>query len=191
MQPHSPALERREIMSNLPKKLTDKTTHDEALTLEEEYIRTVKAIVKAQEERNLHLIEHEMRNYRSLCESLAMKHLQAKGLYDLPEFTQILEYTYDDELGQYVKIRKEPKLDVEKIRELYFKPPVKVKVFYLSILYRTAKDWCEINPHAENGYYLSREDCETVIAWYQSQYEVEKIEVKEMIMDRAEFVELS
>lgn len=178
-------------MDKLPKKLTDKTTHDEALTLEEEYIRAVKAIVKAKEERNFHLVEHEMRNYRSLCESLAMKHLQAKGIYELPEFTEILDFCYDDDLEQYVKIRKEPKLDVEKIRELYFQPPVKVKVFYLSILYRTSKDWCEINPNAENGYYLSREDCEAVIAWYQSKYEVEKTEIKEMLIDRAEFVELS
>ena len=180
-----------QVMGNLPKKLTDKVTVDEALTLEEEYIRTIKAIEKAQRERKFAIVENEMGHYKRLCEAIAMKHLHSKGIYEMPYFTEILEYRYDDELEQYVKTRKEPKLNPDKIRELYNQPPVMVKVFYLSILYRDAADWCEINPQAENGYYLSKEDCDTVIAWYQANHNVEKIEVKELLCDRADFLELS
>ena len=69
-----------QVMGNLPKKLTDKVTVDEALTLEEEYIRTIKAIEKAQRERKFAIVENEMGHYKRLCEAIAMKHLHSKGI---------------------------------------------------------------------------------------------------------------
>lgn len=168
-------------------RLTEKTLENSNITVEELYLQCIADIANCYKSGKEAFIDTYISEYKFLCETLAMKHMHEKGFYDMPYFNVVPDYSYNEELEQYVKDFKEPHLDAERIREQYKLEDKKIEIYKITVQYYDKNDWLQIDPLCKTEYYKTEEAAAAALDEYEKTLKPFKTKLEPYYASKREF----